>query len=475
MNHMEIKFGTSGWRAIIADNFTYENVRVCTQAIADHLKSINHTKGVVIGSDARFMSEKFMEVAAEVLAGNGIKAYLCVRDTPTPVISYEILRRGLSGGINFTASHNPPEYQGLKFSPAWGGPALPETTEDIEKRANEIMQRGQFQIMGLDAALTYGKLERIDPMETYLDDLRKKINFDAIKAAKLKVLVNPLYGTARGYLDRLLIEAGCEVTVMNDHLDPYFGGHAPEPSEEHIPDMIAQMKTGNFDLGLATDGDADRFGVLGPNGVFYEPNQILGMLLDHLKTSRPEWDGAVARSVATTHLIDAVAKHYDIDLIETPVGFKFIGDLIAEDKIIMGGEESAGLTIKGHVPEKDGIIACLLVAEMVAMQQKPIAEILENLYAKVGTYLTKRLNFRLTEKEKVKAVENMKKDPEEVAGFKVKEVIRVDGTKCLLENDAWVLVRFSGTEPVVRFYAEAKTPEDLQKLCDSGEAFVKGD
>jgi phosphoglucomutase len=471
---MEIKFGTSGWRAIIADDFTYENVRICTQAIADHLKSINQTKGVVIGSDARFMSQKFMEVAAEVLAGNGIKAYLCVRDTPTPVISYEILRRQLSGGINFTASHNPPEYQGLKFSPAWGGPALPETTKDIEERANEIMKRGQFQRMGLDAAETYGKLERIDPMETYLDDLRKKINFDAIKAAKLKVLVNPLYGTARGYLDRLLIEAGCEVTVMNDHLDPYFGGHAPEPSEEHIPDMIAKMKSGDYDLGLATDGDADRFGVLGPKGVFYEANQILGMVLEHLRNSRPEWSGAVARSVATTHLIDAVAKHNNIELIETPVGFKFIGDLIAGDKIIMGGEESAGLTIKGHVPEKDGIIACLLVAEMVAMQKKPIAEILQNLYDKVGTYLTKRLNFRLTEEEKVKAIENMKKDPTEVAGFKVKEVIRVDGTKCLLENDAWVLVRFSGTEPVVRFYAEAKNPEDLQKLCEGGEAFVKG-
>lgn len=471
---MNIKFGTSGWRAIIADEFTYENVRICTQAIADHLKSIGQAKGVIIGSDARFMSSKFMEVAAEVLAANGIKAYLCIRDTPTPVISYEILRRKLSGGINFTASHNPPEYQGLKFSPAWGGPALPETTKDIEERANDIMRTGKVAKMGLDAAVTYGMLEKIDPMDTYLEDLRNKINFDVIREAKLKVLVNPLYGTSRDYLDKLLKEAGCEVTVMNDNLDPYFGGHAPEPSESHIPDMIAKMKEGNYDLGLATDGDADRFGVLGPKGVFYEANQILGMLLDHIKTSRPQWKGAVARSVATTHLIDAVAAHHKIELIETPVGFKYIGDLISQDKILMGGEESAGLTIKGHVPEKDGIIACLLVAEMVAMQKKSIAQILTNLYSKVGTYLTKRLNFRLTEDEKNKAVENMKIDPKEVAGFKVKKVIRVDGTKCILENDSWVLVRFSGTEPVVRFYAEAKTPEVLKTLCDKGEAFVKG-
>ncbi|HAE40660.1 MAG TPA: phosphoglucomutase [Candidatus Riflebacteria bacterium] len=470
---MEIKFGTSGWRAIIADDFTFANVRICTQAIADHLKSIGQTQGIVIGSDARFMSARFMEVAAEILAGNSIKAFLCIRDTPTPVISYEILRRKLAGGFNFTASHNPPEYQGLKFSPAWGGPALPETTSDIEKRANEIMKNGNVKRMPLEEAINKGLIEKINPMDTYLDELRRKINLDAIKAAKLKILVNPLYGTARGYLDRLLIEAGCDVTVMNDNLDPYFGNQPPEPSEAHIPDMIARMKQEHFDLGLATDGDADRFGVLGPNGKFYEPNQILGMLLDHLKSTR-DWPGAAARSVATSHLVDAVARHHKIELIETAVGFKFLGDLIAHDKIIMGGEESAGMSIRGHVPEKDGIIACLLVAEMVAMQKKPIEKILEDLYAKVGTYLTRRVNFRLSEAEKVKAIANMKNDPKEVAGFKVQKVVRIDGTKCILENDAWVLVRFSGTEPVVRFYAEARDEATLDKLCSKGEAFVKG-
>ncbi len=470
---MEIKFGTSGWRAIIADDFTFANVRICAQAIADHLKSINETQGVIIGSDARFMSPRFMEVAAEIFAGNGIKVYLCKRDTPTPVISFEILRRKLAGGINFTASHNPPEYQGLKFSPSWAGPALPETTKDIEKRANELMKSENIKRVELKEAESKGLIERIDPMDIYLEDLRKKINFEAIKQANLKILVNPLYGTARGYLDRILKEAGCQVQVMNDHLDPYFGNQPPEPSEAHIPDMIERMKTGDFDLGLATDGDADRFGILGPKGRFYEPNQILGMVLDHLKTTR-DWPGAAARSVATSHLVDAVAKHHGIELIETAVGFKFIGDLIAHDKIIMGGEESAGMSIRGHVPEKDGIIACLLVAEMVAMQKKPIAQILDDLYQKVGTYLTRRLNFRLTEAEKAKAVENMKKDPTEVAGYKVKEVIRVDGTKCILENDSWVLVRFSGTEPVVRFYAEARDEATLQKLCSQGEAFVKG-
>lgn len=470
---MKIKFGTSGWRAIIADEFTFENVRICSQAIADHLASIKETQGVIMGSDARFMSSHFMQVAAEVFAGNNIKVYFCERDTPTPVISFEILRRKLAGGINFTASHNPPEYQGLKFSPSWGGPALPETTTDIEQRANKLMQTKEIKTMPFNKALTEGLIEKIDPKEVYLEDLRKKINFDIIRKSNLKILVNPMYGTARGYLDTVLKETAIQVDVINDHVDPYFGNQPPEPSEAHIPDMIQAMKEKDYDLGLGTDGDADRFGILGPKGKFYEPNQILGMLLDHLKTTK-NWEGGFARSVATTHLVDAVAKYYNIELIETAVGFKFIGDLISQDKIIMGGEESAGLSIKGHVPEKDGILACLLVVEMMATQKKPLATILDDLYKKVGTYYTKRLNFRLTEEEKTKALEKLKTNPTEVAGYSVKEVIRIDGTKCILENDAWVLVRFSGTEPVVRFYAEAKDEATLSKLCSLGESFVKG-
>lgn len=470
---MEIKFGTSGWRDIIADGFTFENVRVCTQAIADHLKANGKTGGVVIGSDTRFLSQKFMETSARVLAANGIKAFLCVRDTPTPVISFELLRRKAAGGINFTASHNPPEYQGLKFSPDWGGPALPETTGDIEKRANALMKNGPVHDLDLATALQKGLIEKIDPMETYLADLRKKVDLAAIRKAKLKVLVNPLFGTSRGYLDTLLREAGCDVTVMNDRLDPYFGGQPPEPSESHIPDMIAMMRKGKFDLGLATDGDADRFGILGPDGRFYEPNQILGMLLDHLKTTR-KWPGGVARSVATTHLVDAVARHHKLEVFETPVGFKFIGDLISKDKIIMGGEESAGLTIRGHVPEKDGIIACLLVAEMVAVRGKPLDKILDELYTKVGTYLTRRINVKLTAAEKDRAVENLKTSPAEIAGMKVVKTVKIDGTKFLLENDSWVLMRFSGTEPVVRYYAEARDAETLDKLCTYGEKLLRG-
>ncbi|MFZ2961138.1 MAG: phosphoglucomutase/phosphomannomutase family protein [Candidatus Ozemobacteraceae bacterium] len=471
---MEIKFGTSGWRDLIADGFTFHTVRICTQAIADHLLAGKAEKGgVIIGSDTRFLSPQFMAIAARVLAANGIKVFLCVRDTPTPVISFEILRRKASGAINFTASHNPPEYHGLKFSPAWGGPALPVTTGDIEQRANALMKSGKYLNMEMADAEKQGLIERINPMDTYLEDLRKKVDLKIIGASGLKILVNPLYGTSRGYLDRILREAGCSVDVMNDHLDPYFGNLPPEPSEHEIPDMIQRMKTGGYDLGLATDGDADRFGVLGKDGRFYEPNQILGMVLDHLKSTR-NWTGGVARSVATTHLVDAVAAHHKIEVFETPVGFKYVGELISQDKIVMGGEESAGMTIKGHVPEKDGIIACLVVAEMVAKQKLPIADILENLYKKVGTYLTRRLNFRLTQAEKDKVIEKLKTDPKEVAGFKVKKVVKIDGTKYLLDNDAWVLMRLSGTEPVVRYYAEARDQKTLDALSEFGRVFMKG-
>jgi phosphoglucomutase len=470
---VEIKFGTSGWRDIIADGFTFQNVRVCIQAISDHLKAEKQAGGVIIGSDTRFMSTQFMALGAQVFAGNGIKVFLCNRDAPTPAISFEILRRKAAGGINFTASHNPPEYQGLKFSPAWGGPALPVTTSDIEKRANQIMKNGtKINEMDYSEAVAKNLIEIIDPMPEYLKDLATKIDLKKIQASGLKILVNPLYGTGRGYLDKILRDAGCRVTVMNDNLDPYFGGKAPEPSEKEIPDMIERMKREDFDIGIATDGDADRFGIVAKHGVFYQPNQILGMLLDHLKNTR-NWTGGVARSVATTHFIDAVARHHKIEVFETPVGFKYIGDLISQDKIILGGEESAGLTIKGHVPEKDGILACLLVTEMLACAGKPLEKILEELYNKVGWYHTRRLNFHLTAQQKEKVIEKLKSSPTEIAGLKVIETVKIDGTKYLLENDCWILTRLSGTEPVARFYAEARDAQTIEKLTQFGAEFMK--
>ena len=470
----QIAFGTSGWRGILCEDFTFENVKVVIQAIADHLKASGEAdKGVVIGRDTRFMGKRFTEEAAAVLAAAGIKAFLCNRDVPTPVISFEILRRGAAGGINFTASHNPPEYNGIKFSPSWGGPALPETTKDIEKRANEMMGEICYGELSQEEARKRGLLELIDPSEIYLSALEQKIDFDALKSMG-KLALNPLYGTARGYLDAPLQKRGVPYTIINDHLDPYFGGQPPEPSEAHIPDFVALVKNDpHIRLGLATDGDADRFGILDADGSYIEPNYIIALLLDYLIRVRKA-SGGVARSVATSHFVDAVAKKHGVPVFETPVGFKYIGELITQDKIVIGGEESAGLTIKGHVPEKDGILACFLVAEMVTREGKTVRELLDGLYSEVGVFITRRDNLKLSPELEAAYPAKVAAVPKEIAGAAVTDVITVDGVKLLLADGSWMLFRKSGTEPVVRLYGEASTERRMTEVMAAGKQFILG-
>lgn len=469
----KIKFGTSGWRAILADEFTFENVRIVTQAICDHIRAKGEIeKGVIVGYDTRFMGKSFALEAAEILAANGIKAFLCKRDVPTPVIAFEIIRRKAAGGINFTASHNPPEYNGLKFSSSWGGPALPETTGDIERRANEMMGEVTYRGVSLKKGVNEHLIEFIDPKETYLADIREKVDVSILKG--MKVAVDHLYGTSRDYLDKVLKEAGCEVIRFHDHPDPSFGGRPPEPAEENIHDLIEKVKgDGSISIGLATDGDADRFGIVDKGGRYIEPNYIIALLLDYLIRTRG-WTGGVARSVATTHLIDMVARKHGVEVYETPVGFKYIGELISEDRLVIGGEESAGLTIKGHVPEKDGILACLLVAEMVAREGKSVTEMLNSLYSEVGTVLTRRINVHLEGKVGSALKERLKTPPSSFAGLNVEKVVTIDGTKLILSDGSWVLIRPSGTEPVVRFYAEAFSEEGLDRLTEAGKVFIHG-
>lgn len=466
-----ITFGTSGWRGILCEDFIFENVKIVTQAIADHLQSVGEKGGVVIGYDSRFMGDSFAKESARVLAAAGMKSFLCNRDTPTPVISFEILRRKAAGGINFTASHNPPEYNGIKFSPSWGGPALPETTRDIEKRANEMLNEICYREISLEQAAKAGLLEDIDPREEYLADLETKIDFDAIKKIGA-IAVNPLYGTGRGYLDAPLLARGVDIRLINAHRDPYFGGFPPEPAEKYIPDFIALVKSDPaIQLGIATDGDADRFGIVDADGTYIEPNYIIALLLDYLIRVR-KMNGGVARSVATSHLIDAVAKHHGVEVFETPVGFKYIGELISQDKILIGGEESAGLTIKGHVPEKDGILACFLVAEMVAREGKSVGRLLDELYGRVGRYLTKRENITLSPEIEAVFASRVSELPANIADTKVNNVIRIDGTKMILADGSWLLFRKSGTEPVVRLYGEAPSTGRLLEVMRAGKEFI---
>jgi phosphoglucomutase len=471
----KIKFGTSGWRGVIADDFTIARVRIVVQAIADHLAAQGlKEKGVVVGYDTRFMSERFAEESARVLAANNIHCFLSNRDVPTPAVSFEIIRRKAAGGINITASHNPPIYNGLKFSPAWGGPALPETTKDIETRANALTEKSCAAIPALAEAKSKGLIEEIDLRKAFCDDVRKKIDTDVIRKAKLKAAVDLLYGTGRDYLDTLLRDAGCTVTVVHGFRDTMFGGRSPEPSEQNLAELSDTLRKGKFDIGLAVDGDADRFGVLDTDGTYINPNQVLALTLDYLCRTRG-WKGGAARSIATSHLVDAVAKLHGIEVYETGVGFKYIGDLLVQGKIIFGGEESAGLTIKDHVPEKDGIIACLLVAEMVASERKTVREMLERLYKQVGTILNDRVNIQLTEANRKTVSDRLSQPLSELGGLRIKgKKTTADGTKYMLEDDSWVLMRASGTEPVVRVYVESSSQEKIEALKEAGKRFILG-
>ncbi len=467
-----IVFGTSGWRGLLAEEFTFSNVRTVIRAIAGHVVAQGaRDKGLVVGYDTRFMGRRFAEEAARVLTGAGIRTYLCNRDTPTPVISHVILQRKTAGAVNFTASHNPYYYNGIKFSPAWGGPALPETTRDIELRANRILA-GVIEELPAVAKDT-DLLCSLDPRESYLKDLEEKIDFETI--GKLgAIAVNALFGAGRGYLEEPLLPHVARVQVLNNLPDPYFGGFPPEPAERYIQDFISLVKSDPaIKLGIATDGDADRFGIVDGDGSYIEPNYIIALLLDYLVRFRG-MSGGVARSVATTHLIDAVAAKHGIEVHETPVGFKYIGELISQGRIIIGGEESAGLSIQGHVPEKDGILACFLVAEMVAREGKSLRELLERLYSEVGRFITRRENITLSTDAEKGFLVRMQSIPATFGGVKVRDVVKLDGVKCLLADGSWLLFRKSGTEPVVRLYGEASSEEQLRTLMAAGREFVLG-
>ncbi|MGK2906286.1 MAG: phosphoglucomutase/phosphomannomutase family protein [Desulfuromonadales bacterium] len=472
MNH--IKFGTSGWRGILAEDFTLDNVRVVSQAIADFLRAEKCGElGLVVGYDSRFMGERFARETARVLAGSGVPVFLCKRDTPTPVIAHEIMRRGTAGAINFTASHNPYEYNGIKFSTAWGGPALPEVTAEIERLANAMLGQVCYRDMPLDQAVRAGLVEEIDPMPDYLASLHGKVNLDAIGRSGMTVVFDPMYGAGRDYVDSMLVESGLLVQTINGVRDPYFGGLPPDPSPNHLNDLITRVKGDRrIVLGLATDGDADRYGIIDADGTFIEPNYVLALLYDYLIRRKGE-SGDAARSVATSHFIDAVAAHHGYAVRETPVGFKYIGEFIRDNEIVIGGEESAGLSLRGHVPDKDGVLACLLVAEMVAVEGKTLGQLLADLYRRVGEFHTARKNLRLSTELAAKIGAKLASPPDQLAGKSVRELVTTDGVKLILEDGSWALFRKSGTEPVVRVYTEAGNKKELERLTDAAVGFVE--
>ena len=460
---MKIRFGTSGWRAVIAEDFTFDNVRLITESICRYLKDNEPgSRTLVIGHDSRFMGEKFAAVAADIASAKGFRVLLCTGETPTPAISHAIRHNSAVGGLNFTASHNPPEYQGIKFSTSDGAPALPEITGKIEElvtgRAQAVDEEG-------------GSVEDHDPKPAYLGDLVSKVRFDRIAEKGGRVAYDPLWGTGRGYLDHLLREHGVEVETLHDWRDVTFGGLSPEPGEKQLALLIEKVVSEKLDLGLATDGDGDRFGVVDRDGKVIEANHLIALLADYLAESRG-WKEGIARSVATTHLVDRVAESRGLKIYETPVGFKFIGELINKDEIILGGEESAGLSIKGHYPEKDGLLACLLAFEAVAVRGMSLGEQFRELVSRVGNLESGRIGVRLTPEIAESLPDILARDPSEIGGRKIENVNRLDGVKFFFEDGTWMLLRPSGTEPLVRIYAESENKEDLEELLEQGRSYL---
>jgi alpha-D-glucose phosphate-specific phosphoglucomutase len=461
----QIKFGTSGWRAIIGEEFTVANVRRAVNGIAGYVATQKPSGSrVIVGRDPRYMGERFVEIAAEILAAHGVQPLVIAEPAPTPAIAYEVMRSKADGAINFTASHNPPEYSGIKFSTPDGAPALPEVTAAIEK------------LIPADAPSSGVVADRvapqtIDPKPAYLARLKEIVDLGAIRKSGLKVVFDPLWGAGRHYSDDLLREAGIPVATIHDLRDVLFGGHAPEPDGPVLDGLREKMKTAGAHIGIATDGDADRFGIVDEDGTFIQPNYVLALLFDYLVETRG-WKNGVAKSVTTTNMVSALATYHGVELFETPVGFKFIGELIKQDKIAIGGEESAGLSIRHHVPEKDGVLAGLLCCECVARRGTTLRQQIQDLFGKVGSFHQKRESFHLTPQAKEKFTNKLRSQPAVFSGRKVMQVVRTDGMKLVLTDGSWICYRISGTEPVVRAYTEAKSADDLQKLAAEAKKWI---
>jgi len=460
-----IKFGTSGWRAVMGEEFTFQNVRLVIQAIANYLKKKYTGKkvSVVVNYDTRFLSDRFAFEAAKILSHNRIHVFLSDRDGPSQAQALQVIKRKAYAGINFTASFNPPEYNGLKFNTETGAPALSEVTEKIEEELELLT--AQYSFCPLYPSEKY--IEKIDLRHDYLSFIQDKIDFDLIRKSKIRVAVDPLYGTSREYLDEILEENHVPVDEIHGYIDPYFGGISPSCSEENMKELKTFVREKECQIGIATDADGDRFGILDEKGNFVTQNLIVSLVLDYLATKK-KWKGGVARSVATTHLVDRIARECDLPVFRTAVGFKYIADLFLKNKIMFGAEESACMAIKDHLPEKDGIFAGLLVVEMMAAMGKNLTELIVDLFDKYGKRMGQQKNIPINSERQKKLVKLIQNPPAQLGKRKVLNSNNIDGIKLNFSEDDWLLLRPSGTEPLIRCYAEAGSQKEINDLMKNG-------
>lgn len=475
---MTIKFGTDGWRAVISDTFTFSNLRLVTQAIADYVldEAANGPPEVVVGFDTRFLSDRYATEVARVLAGNGIVAHLTRADAPTPAISYAVVDKKAAVGVMITASHNPPRYNGVKLKASFGGAALPEQAHQIEAylSRNQEAARGP-NVMDYQVALEQELIRRFDPAWAYYEHLSRLVDLDVISDGELRVVADAMYGSGRKCFTDVLARTRCRVYEIRGEMNPGFGGIHPEPMARYLSALSAAIQARHADLGLATDGDGDRIGAMDGNGQFVDAHHIFALTLRYLVEQRG-WSGTVVKSVSTTQMVDHLAAKYDLPLVETPVGFNYIADHMLNDNVLIGGEESGGISIKGHIPEGDGILMGLLLLEIVSAAGVPLHELIADLQSTAGPTCYARRDMPLRRPvAKTEMVARLTGDvPASLGGLEIVEVKTIDGVKYLLSDDSWLLIRPSGTEPVLRVYAEARDAEMVDTLLAYGEQVAGG-
>jgi len=465
-----IKFGTDGWRGIIAQDFTFDNVRACAQGVADYLKQAGlASRGLIIGYDNRFASEDFASVAAEVAAGNGIKVYLCPKATPTPAISFGTLAKKAGGAIVITASHNPAIWNGFKYKSEEGTSASTEVTAEIEKHLSHALTTGKIDRMPLSQALDQGIVNYLDLAPIYVQQLAKLADLDRLRQAKLKVIVDPMYGAGAGYFPMLLSGGAMKLVEINSERNPLFPGIQPEPIAPNLAKLSALVKKQKANVGLATDGDADRLGIIDENGQFLTQLQVFALLCLYLLEVRRE-RGAMVRTLTSTTMVDRLGEIFNVPVYETPVGFKYVAPIMIEKNALIGGEESGGYGFRGHMPERDGILAGIYFLDLMLKTGKTPSQLIDYLYSKVGPHYYQRRDFTFPEDQRQAITKRVSDNlPQSIEGVKVAKINTTDGFHLTLADTTWLLIRFSGTEPVLRIYAESESPAQVERLLEVGK------
>jgi phosphomannomutase len=465
-----IKFGTDGWRGIVADDFTFANLRLVAQGVADYLKSKGPEPLAVVGYDCRFGAEAFSDEVAAIFAGNGIRTLIFDRPSPTQVASWTVIDRKATGAVAITASHNPYMFNGVKYKPETGSSAPTEVIRELEERiaglTADSVRRGEREPL----------VEVYDPMPSYVAQVGRMVDLDALRGADLKVLHECMYGSGYGYIAGMLSGGSTRVVELHAERNPFFGGVNPEPITPNLGAALATMKSGGYDLCIGTDGDADRVGIIDEGGRFINQLQVYALLMLYLFEIRG-WRGPVVRALNETSMADKLAKEFGVPLYEVPVGFKYVAPKMMETDAVMGGEESGGFGFRGHIPERDGILAGLFFADMILRYQKPISEILADLEKRVGPHFYERRDIRMPrdsyDHDREVILKTMREhEPKTIAGVKVESVRDDDGFKFNLADGSWVLLRVSGTEALVRIYAEAASPEAVKQRLDTIQEIV---